>query len=80
LIQQALDGTSLHPNADAPAISGLALEQIASLYSKANSAHSRLTRRLPEDLVHALATFTPLTQEILADKAALQNWADDCSQ
>lgn len=67
----AVDGASLHVSEDAPAIQGVALENMVTLYQTTMIMIGRMHRRMPESLLTQLLYCAPLTTDIMADKAAL---------
>ena len=75
LISSAVDGAELAYSADAPPISGTALEKLMALYRAALDQIERLAFRLDAAVLHALLE-APLTPEAAADMAAAQAWAD----
>ena len=58
LLQGALDGASMHVNADAPGISGTALEEIVNRYRSVEKMITRLSRLYPEPVLHQIV-YTP---------------------
>jgi len=67
----AVDGASLHVSEDAPAIQGVALENMVTLYQSTMIMIARMHRRMPESLLTQLLYCDPITEQTLADKAAL---------
>lgn len=67
----AVDGASLHVSEEAPAIQGLALENMVKLYQSTVLMIGRMHRRMPESLLTQLLYVSPITQETLNDKAML---------
>ena len=67
----AVDGASLHVSTDAPAIQGVALENMVTLYQSTLIMIARMHRRMPESLLTQLLYAEPLTMDALNDKAAL---------
>jgi DNA gyrase subunit B len=78
LTQIAIEDSQLHVNANAPAIQGLALEQIVQRYQKAQSIIARLSQRHPALLLEMMFQVPTLTIDSLKDKASLQQWVDHC--
>lgn len=74
LIQLALDEAQLFVNPNAPAISGIALENLARHYRTALATIGRLARRYPRALLERLLTTAPLTTDKLKDAEAVQQW------
>ena len=80
LIQLALDGAQLHLSADAPAISGEALDSLLKQYNSAKQIISRLARRYDNDVLTSLL-FEPMqasSEELSAD--AYFTWVDNAIQ
>jgi DNA gyrase subunit B len=67
----AVDGASLHVSEEAPAIQGLALENMVKLYQSTVLMIGRMHRRMPESLLTQLLYVSPITKEMLNDKAML---------
>jgi DNA gyrase subunit B len=65
LANSAVEGASLVPAADEPAIDGLALEKLLIAYASANDAIARNAHRYDSRLLGALIDFTPLDLEHL---------------
>ena len=79
LLQLALDGTSLHSNESAPAISGVALESLAKDYTVAMSSIRRLAKRFNASVLESLIYQQPLSEAMQQDQAAMQTWAESLS-
>lgn len=73
----AVDGASLHVSPDAPAIQGVALENMVTLYQSTMIMIARMHRRMPESLLNQLLYSRPLTLETLKDKAALSEIGEE---
>lgn len=67
----AVDGASLHVNNDSPAIQGVALENMVTLYQSTMIMISRMHRRMPDSLLTQLLYCNPLTSDTMKDKSAL---------
>jgi len=77
LLQQAMDGASLHVNAKAPAISGSALEELSKSNVVAMSAIQRLGRTHDNQVLHAMLNSVAPDIESTEDKksrSALSKW------
>lgn len=72
--QMALEDASLHVNADAPGISGTALQTLVTDYRSVNNQIKRLTRQYPVEILQALLNQDFLTVEQLADEQAVTAW------
>jgi DNA gyrase subunit B len=69
----AVDGASLFVSASAPAISGIALENMVRLYQTTFTMISRMNRRMPSSILKQLIYSTVITQDSLNDKAQLDS-------
>ena len=76
LLQGALDGTQLFPSADAPAISGEALEKLISRYRHVESLIDRISRVYPRSVLGQLMYLKKLDVESLYDKSAVSAWVE----
>ncbi len=76
LTQGALDGASLHVNADAPGISGQGLEDLIVQYRSVIATIDRLSRLYPDVLMKEMIYLPALSADQLPDKAAVQTWVD----
>ncbi len=77
----ALEEARLHVNAAAPAIQGLALEQLVARYHKAQNTINRLSkRRYPGPLLEAMLHVPPLKESMLKDEKAVRKWCQDCQE
>lgn len=79
LLQLALDGTSLHSNEAAPAISGVALETLARDYTLAMSSIRRLSKRFNGAVLESLIYQPILSEDMQRDQAAMQAWSEALS-
>ena len=70
----ALDHASLHVNAEAPGISGMALETLVSEFRKVEEAISRLKLRYPTALLTQLIYTPELTTDALANSEIVNEW------
>nr|WP_298891694.1 DNA topoisomerase (ATP-hydrolyzing) subunit B [uncultured Acinetobacter sp.] len=76
LISNAIDDLALHTNADAPAVSGAALEQLIKDYQVSQKSISRLTQRFPATLLDALLELEAFHTEQKTDQAYVQQWSE----
>jgi DNA gyrase subunit B len=74
LLRTALDGASLLVNAEAPPLSGVALETLAQRMVSVLNIRQRLARRYDPGMVRQLLYMPPVTDELLADVEAWQGW------
>jgi DNA gyrase subunit B len=72
--QMALEDSSLHVNADAPGISGTALQTLVQDYRSVNNQIKRLTRQYPVEILQALLNQDLLTVEQLANEQEVTTW------
>src|SRR5690606_2875082 len=78
--QMALEDASLHVNADAPGISGTALQTIVNDYRSVQSQIKRLSRQYPLEVLQAMLNLDALTVEQLADEAQVKAWVANLNQ
>jgi DNA gyrase subunit B len=76
LMQSALDGASFYPRADIPAISSVALEELAFDYQKAEKIRDKLAKRYPKEILWLLAFNSKLTLESLKDENTVKKWVE----
>lgn len=74
LLQGALEGTSLYPSEDAPAISGTALEDLFNRYRSVGALMSRLGRVYPESILRQLLFMNKLEMDVMGDSAHVEEW------
>jgi DNA gyrase subunit B len=79
ILTAALDKAALHVNADAPPLSGTALEALATEHMTVESIIRRLSKRYDETVVRALSNLPEVTEEISEDLDALDTWAGQLS-
>src|SRR5690606_18691381 len=79
-IQNALDGASLHVNAEAPGISGSALESIVTEYRKVQGIIKRLSRNYSPDVLNELVDLHALAEENLRDEQAVRAWVTELEE
>lgn len=78
LTQIALEEARLHVHTNAPAIQGVALEQLVKRYHKAQAIIARLGQRHPASLLEMMFIVPTLTIEELKTKEALLSWIESC--
>ena len=76
----ALDGATLHVNESAPGIGGEQLEKLVLQYRNVENLISRLSRRLPEAVLHQLIYQPALTEELVTDESKVKEWAAGLAQ
>ena len=74
--QIALEGASLHVNADAPGIAEDALEALVKQYHEAYAIISRLARIYPTEVLEAMIFTDLLPEADLTDQTKVQRWVD----
>ena len=79
LLETALDKAELHVNAEAPALSGEALESLCREFLQVQAMIRRMARTLPESVLQATLDLPPLSMEALHDNAQAQAWLDRLS-
>ncbi|MDH5360074.1 MAG: DNA topoisomerase (ATP-hydrolyzing) subunit B [Gammaproteobacteria bacterium] len=80
LLQLAMDGTSLHSNEAAPAISGVALETLARDYTLAMTAIRRLSKRFNGAVLETLIYLPVLTAEMQNNQSEMQQWSESLNE
>jgi len=80
LIQNALDGASLHVNPGAPPISGESLEALATAHRFAAATIERIARLYAPNVLWQLPFMVSLTLDQLADQGLVQAFADQLSE
>ncbi len=77
LLRVALEDARLHVNAQAPPISGAALEELAHRYNAVMAAIRRLARRYDRGLLEAILFSAPLTlEESRVPPSVLRSWLE----
>ncbi|WP_372832551.1 DNA topoisomerase (ATP-hydrolyzing) subunit B [Pontibacterium sp.] len=76
LLQGALDGTTLHVNADAPGIGGHQLETVVQDYRAVMRTFARLNRLFPQVALKSMLSLPALAGDQLTDQAAVSEWCD----
>ncbi|MDO8906948.1 MAG: DNA topoisomerase (ATP-hydrolyzing) subunit B [Pseudohongiella sp.] len=76
--QVALDGASLHVNAEAPAITGETLELMVRQYNSTYAMISRLERLYPSEILEALI-FIPALSDTDYTESGINLWIDNLS-
>lgn len=76
LTNAALEDASLHVNASAPGLSGVALEELVNEYRTVLKTLDRLSRLYPKEITEHFIYLPRVEPEQLSDKAAMQEWLD----
>ena len=79
LLSAAMDKAALHVNADAPPLSGTALELLTNEYMTVESIVRRLANRYDEVVLRALSAGNEVTERISEDLDALEAWTHKLS-
>ena len=79
LLSAALDSAALHVNAEAPALSGVALETLAKEYIAVENIVARLSGRYDETVLREIALMPAVTVELGEDLDWLDVWAGQLS-
>ena len=74
LLSSTIDNTKLHVSADAPAITGQALETLLNDYNQTQLIKARLQIRFPAVILDALTHTPKLSTDTTYDKSAMQEW------
>lgn len=80
LLQGALDGTSLYPSENSPAISGAALETLITRYRQVERMCQRLSRVYPLEVLKRLLYLPALTLEQLTSADSVRQWSEQLCQ
>jgi DNA gyrase subunit B len=75
--QIALEGASLHVNADAPGISDDSLETLVKKYHETYAIISRLARLYPSEVLEAMVFSSPLAEEDLLSQDKVELWVEE---
>ena len=79
LLNAALENASLHVNAEAPPLSGAALEVLAKEHMTAESIIARLSNRYEETVLRTLMQCSEVTETMVEDLDALETLAQELS-
>ena len=74
LLSSTIDNTKLHISADAPAITGQALETLLNDYNQTQLIKARLQIRYPAVLLDALTHTPKLSTDMTYDKLVMEAW------
>ncbi|PCI51672.1 MAG: DNA topoisomerase (ATP-hydrolyzing) subunit B [Gammaproteobacteria bacterium] len=73
----ALENATIHVNEGAPAIAGLALEQLVKQYRTTMDIIKRISRQIPSDILDKMIYSKNITTEDFSDKTTVEAWAKD---
>ena len=76
LTQSALESASLHVNADAPGISGNALEALVTDFRRVMSIIERMSRLYPEEVLKKLVFMPGVDEESLKNQDIMSGWSE----
>ncbi len=76
-LQIALEDASLHVNADAPGISGIALEAMVTEYNQTYGIIKRLARLYPAEILQQLIFTSILREDDLKSRDKVQSWISE---
>ena len=76
LLQGALDGTTLHVNADAPGIGGEKLEELVYQYRAVIRTINRMSRVYPYAMLKSLLDTPAFPRDSMGDQATVADWCD----
>jgi len=76
LLQLAIEGAQLHLADDAPAISDLALENLARQYITILAIFDRLGQHIPPEMLEELVDLPRVTETLLLDENAMLEWGE----
>ncbi len=73
----ALDNASLHVNESAPAISGVALENLVNEYRQTMAIIKRVSRQIPSDILEKMVYGHVISPEDFKDQQKVQAWTSE---
>jgi DNA gyrase subunit B len=73
----ALENAELHVNESAPAISGVALENLVNQYRKTIDTIKTLSRQIPSDILEKMIYSKSIAKEDFNNKAKVDEWTAD---
>jgi DNA gyrase subunit B len=74
LLQVALENTQLFVNAEAPALTGVGLEELAKQYMTVKSSIQRLSRRYPSTVLEKIVSMPMVDDAMLLNLETMQDW------
>jgi DNA gyrase subunit B len=72
----ALDNASIHVNEQAPAISGVGLEQLVKQYRATMHVIKRISRQIPADILEKMIYSKTIAKGDFSDKAKVEEWTE----
>lgn len=79
MLSQALDGTSLYVNENAPGISESQLEQIVTQFNMVHGRINKMSRVYPKSVLERLVYLPKLTEEMMKNQDDVADWVDKLS-
>lgn len=79
LLQAALENASLHVTADAPSLSGNALEVLSQQYLSVAITVKKLARRYDKEVLDQITYMPKLSGESFTDQALISGWVEELS-
>jgi DNA gyrase subunit B len=76
LLQLAVEGAHLHLDDNLPALTDLALENLARQYIVVKAIFERLAKTVPSEIIEELIELPAIKEETLSDSIALNVWGD----
>ena len=76
LLSSTIDNTKLHISADAPAVTGQALETLLNDYNQTQLIKARLQIRFPAVILDALTHTPKLSTDMTYDQSAMEVWKE----
>ena len=73
----ALENASIHVNEAAPAISGLALEQLVNQFRSTMETIQRISRQIPADILEKMVYSNTISKDDFSDIEKVKIWAND---
>tara|TARA_B110000091_G_scaffold212383_1_gene259004 strand:+ start:2931 stop:5372 length:2442 start_codon:yes stop_codon:yes gene_type:complete len=72
----ALDTAEIHVNEQAPAISGVVLEQLVNQFRQTNETIKKMSRQIPADILEKMIYSRTITVDDFSDKEKVEAWTD----
>jgi DNA gyrase subunit B len=76
LLQLAVEGAHLHLDDDLPALTDLALENLARQYIVVKAIFERLAKTIPSEIIEELIELPAIKEETLSDSTELNVWGE----
>ncbi len=80
LLSQALDGTALYVNENAPAITDAQLENLVNQFNAVHARIDKMSRVYPKAVLERLIYLPTLTEEMMKDQDVVAEWVDQLSE